>query len=242
MLLCIVAANIGIAQSTLTFEQPYATKVWEENGKIWFCDSTVFGGQNSSIDTVNPYAGNGHLTARDYFVNLRFENALNVDGLWIQVYDAWLWSANLNGYDASDSIIYTTSISPDTVYNYENLNWQGVSSIRLQLDWDPVYGFGLAYIDDMVYSDYVITDQKTKTSKNIRTYPNPTSGDVRIELDKIYNRVEVRLASVLGFQIAHYTIKDSQSVLIDMSDLSSGSYIVSIISSNLNYKEILIKK
>lgn len=66
------------------------------------------------------------------------------------------------------------------------------------------------------------------TSENTSVYPNPTNGIVTIEFNEEIESVKV--FGLLGNVLKSYTNTNT----IDLSDLNSGNYIVSIVSANGN--------
>jgi hypothetical protein len=78
--------------------------------------------------------------------------------------------------------------------------------------------------------------------ESVFIYPNPTHQFWDIELINFKNDVKIKLYNSIGSIIKVPVLIDSNQIKIDASQLSSGIYLVTIISKNKIYKQKLIKK
>lgn len=68
-------------------------------------------------------------------------------------------------------------------------------------------------------------------SDRVKVYPNPSNGSFSIELDKSLPVKEIMITNLLGKNIFRQQINDEK--VIDINNLASGSYILSIISKDM---------
>lgn len=85
-------------------------------------------------------------------------------------------------------------------------------------------------------------------SKNIKVYPNPTSGKVKISFSEIpvayRNNAKIIITSIDGKEQfeSTYDISQTDNIEINISDLSSGLYQISIITDNDIYLYKIMKQ
>lgn len=58
-----------------------------------------------------------------------------------------------------------------------------------------------------------------------RVYPNPTDGELKIELFESYQEVRFELYNAIGERVLDATVQHGQSMTVSLSDLKSGLYI-----------------
>lgn len=63
-------------------------------------------------------------------------------------------------------------------------------------------------------------------------YPNPTKGEVTIELDKIIDKAQIQICNLNGHIVLSEQIENKNIVNINLSNLPKGIYIIRIIDSN----------
>ncbi len=94
-------------------------------------------------------------------------------------------------------------------------------------DTTNLYYISLSYITGI--SNSIVT--------NVSLYPNPVMNSLFISLDALVQKVEIySLTGMLMLQ------KVGNSKTIDMSGLSSGSYLVEVFSNQAVIKQLIIKK
>jgi len=75
----------------------------------------------------------------------------------------------------------------------------------------------------------------------LQVFPNPTSGDITIELDTLYSKVELKLFNILGQVIQQKSLSNTQSFDYTI-DGTSGIYLLQIITSEGTSKTIKVIK
>ncbi len=83
-------------------------------------------------------------------------------------------------------------------------------------------------------------DNDILNSNEFKIYPNPTSGVIKIEGDKLMNS-KISVYDISGKQILN-RISENSEVNIDISDCSNGIYIIQIDTGEKVYKQKLIKE
>jgi hypothetical protein len=116
-------------------------------------------------------------------------------------------------------------------------------------DYQPLkegyYRLKLKYTDGLSkYSDVIYIERQRPTSADFQLYPNPSSGQVHLNLGGFYKgkALEYTVYNTLGQPLLHGTIRtDEKIVSIDLSILNSGSYILSFGQSSWQIRKKLIK-
>lgn len=62
----------------------------------------------------------------------------------------------------------------------------------------------------------------------VQMYPNPTNGDVSINLGKAYTEVEVTVNQISGKQVRAFKYGTSELIYLNIRDLSAGIYMITI--------------
>ncbi|MCL2434812.1 MAG: leucine-rich repeat domain-containing protein [Lentimicrobiaceae bacterium] len=101
-------------------------------------------------------------------------------------------------------------------------------------------------VDLMVVDEVGIAEN---VLSNISVYPNPTMGELRIEVaDQVRNDGELRINSIEIFDVygrkvsSHHLIASSSHHLINISHLPQGVYIVNIIANEATFTHKIVKK
>ncbi|MDX2361001.1 MAG: T9SS type A sorting domain-containing protein [Crocinitomicaceae bacterium] len=76
---------------------------------------------------------------------------------------------------------------------------------------------------------------------NVRTYPNPTSGKITIQLDAIYESIEVNISNILGQEISQASFNQIDHFEVEIDGVS-GLYFVDINVDKGKKKRIKILK
>lgn len=147
------------------------------------------------------------------------------DSLWTKYY-------NYNGNDIFDTELQGFMIEDDGSFvgvGYGML--QSGSSQKLwffKTDTNAYLGFDNSAINE---NDF------------IRIYPNPTSDLINIELSNIiHSDIELALYDITGRKIIARKSTNSQKYVMDISKLSSGIYLLNVLTDAVNIKSVKIIK
>lgn len=75
--------------------------------------------------------------------------------------------------------------------------------------------------------------------QDLKVFPNPTNDQIKIQASQVINKVSIY--NVFG-KLVHTDATDSSNLLIDMSKLSSGVYLLKISANNTTMNRKIIKK
>ncbi|MEI8272972.1 MAG: T9SS type A sorting domain-containing protein, partial [Paludibacter sp.] len=183
-------------------------------------------GKTSTFYTIsgnmNSTAGNVSYNGLNLTACLKMESATSITftatqaGSLIMVFDAtFVKTVKVDG------VAYTAVAGVVTV----NIS-AGLHTIT-KGDTTNLYYISLSYITGI--SNSIVT--------NVSLYPNPVMNSLFISLDALVQKVEIySLTGMLMLQ------KVGNSKTIDMSGLSSGSYLVEVFSNQAVIKQLIIKK
>jgi hypothetical protein len=149
----------------------------------------------------------------------------------------------------TDATVTTAAGWQNLVFNFAN-QAQGTAALNLSYSYNMAsiffnYGVNGAtagektyYFDDMVFGDADLAIQSFATT-NVKMYPNPATDNVTINaLNTIEN---VSFFNILGQEVLNVNPK-SNSVNINVSELSKGIYIVKLVSEGKNATSKFIKE
>ncbi len=83
-------------------------------------------------------------------------------------------------------------------------------------------------IDDMI-QDFTLSLHNINENKPklFNVSPNPTTGDLTIELDKIYNDVNIKIIDITGRELSHYYYNDIENIQLKIQE-EMGIYFIQI--------------
>ncbi|WMI70226.1 LamG-like jellyroll fold domain-containing protein [Mangrovimonas sp. YM274] len=77
---------------------------------------------------------------------------------------------------------------------------------------------------------------------NMKVYPNPTSGDLNVNLNGVYENVQVQLVSITGKVVGQYQFDNTNGFAIDLNNINSGLYFLNLKADNLDAATIKVVK
>lgn len=93
--------------------------------------------------------------------------------------------------------------------------------------------FDFTELDIFTSDSPIVGTHEANTSANLNVYPNPTSGNVFIELDESISTADVAIYNALGKSV--FSQKNINGKRIEVSNLNRGIYFVNVNSNKLNY-------
>ena len=70
-------------------------------------------------------------------------------------------------------------------------------------------------------------------SLNVSVFPNPFQNQVHIHIvDEVDSEVEIKVHDLMGRLVFHQLYEDVQKLTIQLPNVSSGSYVISVASEN----------
>ncbi len=152
-------------------------------------------------------------------------------------YDILLPDSNVNQLGSNGFIQY--SISPkDSLDENTVVNNTGY----IYFDYNP------AIITNTAFNTYVSVIPSAvgiieKIQKGgISIYPNPTQGNLTIDLGKIQNTTQVKITDFQGREIKHLSCKNTQFIDVDLSDSAEGVYFITVKSEEKEFTFKMIKQ
>ena len=97
------------------------------------------------------------------------------------------------------------------------------------------------HISEGVQQSYSIEVINDHSDFNVGIYPNPTSGDLHIQLDKIMAGITIQLYDYNGLEISNMTLEDTNHIL-DLQHLPSAVYMLKFIVEGSEQKVYKIIK
>ena len=213
------------------------------------------------VSTVN-FIGNAHLQSRLYLndgngfftdataTNLPVYTQHTLDALFID-YD----------FDTDLDLITTDLQNPGLNYHSFENDGNGVFTETTDAVFESFaynQGVGLHSADfnndtypDLYFSNYQETDDilffseaalslvENQLNTSLHIYPNPTSGELQIDISNEVNVVSVELYNVLGVRIMNFEYLQTE---LNLKELSSGVYILKIISDSGTVSKKFVKK
>ncbi|MGB3342990.1 MAG: T9SS type A sorting domain-containing protein [Aequorivita sp.] len=143
----------------------------------------------------------------------------------------------------------------NTSSSFDTLLWEfgdgNTSGLR-----DPVH----TYAESGVYTVSLTITKCVKSTTKIKTlninvlsteafhlkpfsvYPNPTSGDLNLQFNKIYKEVNTVISDLSGKTVLTTSTKNTSQLTLDISTLSKGIYILNVIADERFSVEKIVRK
>jgi len=99
---------------------------------------------------------------------------------------------------------------------------------------------GLMFDNIAIYN--YITDIKTNEIPISRTYPNPTSGELNIDLENTYAQIDIKVLDMAGKQVMSDTRYNEPQLKLNLQNLTSGIYFVGLIADGKSSVLKIVKK
>lgn len=143
----------------------------------------------------------------------------------------------------------------NTSSSFEDVLWDfGDSNTSSESNPVHTYTESGRYEVSLTISKCDITSTKSKTIdvtvlsvndfdfETISIYPNPTSGKLIIKQDNTFKNAEIILSDLSGKSILSTSADSSNELIIDLSHLNKGVYLLSITTDENSYVKKIIKK
>ena len=164
----------------------------------------------------------------------------------IELLDDWTWNANVVSAELTSAVAgadvtgsFNLTIPAGTTPTTDltgNLNYK----IKIELKQNPNDWLSGAYPDTQINltpSTLGTNDLEEKLS-DIQIYPNPAKNSIYIKNSNILDISNIRITNVLGKEVFLSSLIDSK---IDVSNLNSGIYILTIYSEGKTKKIKFVK-
>lgn len=157
------------------------------------------------------------------------------------------YSESINGGEVSFS---------NTSSNFDSVLWDfGDSNSSTETDPIHIYSESGSYYVSLTVTKCDKVDTITKTldidiqlgivnlnSEIMAVYPNPTSSIINIEMNKTYHETFINLLDLSGKVLMTKTIFNSTETTLDVSNLSSGFYILKVFTDKISQTKKIFKK
>jgi hypothetical protein len=218
--------------------------------------------ENNGVDLV--LNGHSHSYERSYFINGHYgpsetfnlsKNAVGANGNLSGKADTSDGAYTKTEKAAAGAIYITTGsagkISGGSLNHnamYASLNQLGSCILEIENDDSTGQNLNVKFLNNSgVITDYFTlnkTDSPTSTqgneiaNKSVKVFPVPANTIINIKLPTDEILVNARIYSVTGT-----LVKESKNLEIDISNISSGNYMIEITSNkNQTYEKIIIRK
>ncbi len=84
--------------------------------------------------------------------------------------------------------------------------------------------------------------EDTLFANSLKLYPNPTSGNVNVTLNGVYQTVDAQLVSITGKVVAQYQFSNINEFSLDLNDFNSGLYFLNLKADNLDAATVKVVK
>ncbi|WP_053991234.1 LamG-like jellyroll fold domain-containing protein [Mangrovimonas sp. TPBH4] len=79
-------------------------------------------------------------------------------------------------------------------------------------------------------------------ANSLKLYPNPTSGDVNVTLNGVYQTIDAQLVSITGKVVAEYQFTNTNEFSIDLNNFNSGLYFLNLKADQLDTATVKVVK
>lgn len=121
-------------------------------------------------------------------------------------------------------------------------SWAGSINVKIMFESYNFLGNNL-FIDNIVITSPVGTEEPIISSEDIHLFPNPSDGQFNLYINSDHNDIEIHIINLQGQKIMTKQIApDQQMVKLDLNDQAKGIYFVEIISgSAVSIKKLIIR-
>lgn len=216
-------------------DRPDVEYLFTRNDTVFFLD-TIF----NSFQILYDF----NAQTNDSWIILIKDETNDIDSLTITVDSTGYQEIN----DSVLEVLYVTYYKNDEEWpqTYSSKIIEGIGDVQYMFNWlpfagivcdanysnglrcyqDSVFGFYSTGIADSCDYTFIWTGTEQSNNKNlISIYPNPAAEKIRIEIPQKVN-LEFRITDFLGK--VHLQNDFSESISIDLSDLSKGIYLISV--------------
>lgn len=203
----------------------------------------LFGGTiNDTVMPVIPFGGcigDADPVMVTYQVNMSNENMSEGDIVWVYIWntDTWLVMTDDdtdNVYTTSTNHIPETEISYYFAYGTDNLYDEEVNPAECS-DAGGYRFYIVSDVDQTLPSWYYGSCGVTSISElesNLSIYPNPARDILNIDLTDLNIKAQINIVDIYGRIVSTLSTNGNSKNSISVGDLSSGIYIVQIITKN----------
>lgn len=191
-----------------------------------------------------------HQFQQDISVTNPYQYSLYGDTLFLK-WNGKLGSVEINTFNILDTTVIDTMVTAfalDTVrkqfyitqtdfFSYKKggiYNYSGIKIDTLPVGFSPE-------VASMYYYTITSLDEMAKSGFNFKTYPNPVSDILSIEMESGNNPIELKIIDLTGKVVRQAQLKGQKSYL-DLSELSTGIYVIQIQSEGKVSSSKLIKR
>ncbi|NJO89749.1 MAG: T9SS type A sorting domain-containing protein [Chloroflexia bacterium] len=191
---------------------------------IWDDDNGEPGKVIYSREAVRPEYESGLNKFHDYFID---DTTLVLDGIfyvgWIQTVPKMLNIGLDLNRDRSDKIFYNLG------GDWKNSKYKGALMIR------PFFGKSLTLPVEPII--------KKKNTNAIKVYPNPTNGNLKVDIDNVsdYEELDAYIYTLAGSLVRKFQFKNNSQ--IELSGLNEGTYVLRVLDrkGTFNHSQKVIK-
>ena len=138
---------------------------------------------------------------------------------------------------------------------FDNLLWDfGDSNTSTENNPIHTYEESVIYTVSLTTTKCGKTDTKTKTLditilstedfslESIKIYPNPSSQNLNLNLGKTYKEITISISDLLGKTVLRASETNADALMLDVSSLAKGTYILKLQADGDNYVKKMVKR
>lgn len=195
-------------------------------------DQLLIGGSYSGLIDFDPDTGIAQMQSANYSESFLLKMDLNASYQWSRslpyVYTQGSEVSEVRSLWLRDNYIYATGFSTGSIADYDP------SEDTLSVEGDI---FVFKWKDDSLF----VSDNVEKIIPfEGKVYPNPTSGQISIELSESRSNVEITVASIEGRVLEKRSYADTQKINM-LIEQGKGIYLLSVFDGEKEYFFKLIK-
>lgn len=186
------------------------------------CKQTGVTGYTKSLSqTIAVTPGN------QYRFSFYFKTETTGTGHGCRIWCNWKDASGTNITDAASKLILqpSTYMKSDSwqLYSLEIIAPANASFFDLEV---RTYQYSIAYWDDFIFEENVATDVPEKLQEDIKIYPNPAHNYLIIS--NLYNLQRIDIQDLAGRCVWSFGFPGEKSIIIPVSGLARGLYIIKI--------------
>jgi hypothetical protein len=163
---------------------------------------------------------------------------------WVNVYPSF--NMDNQNVSAKNNEVFVSSGKKILYSSDDGNNWVTIDSLPYyitELVYEPPYVY-IGTEDQSVWrkqlGNPLSVDVKNIENENFRIFPNPSSGVVSLQFNRVLTEGSISVYDILGSCLFRGTVKDSQDARLDLSVYADGIYLIEVdTGSGIVNKKIL---
>lgn len=248
-------STIGIPNNAMGEQLPHTGTGYV--GIYSYYDPNIFGSQANSREYLHIQLSSSLTSNKAY--RIQFWASLS-DSSQFAIKDLGaFFSTNPISIGNSNSLNLSPSIK-SSIQNSDKTNWELIEGFYTAIGGETYltignffdsnntnsiflgtgpYACSYYYIDDVsVIDSSAIGINEINNNYNINVYPNPSNGNIQIDLSKLNESSDMQFVvyNTLGIEVKRQQITGAEITNIDLSDIANGTYLYKVFKDGKLYK------